>query len=287
MSWNLMRGPCEKYRKGDFDQINLDSPQESCKKTPKRKLPLKTNQVFNKTKYSKMERSNSRLPKHLAYPTNKEPLAQHSRNFLNMFDIQFSPGAIQKTLKNIEVTWKTVTPIPHKWNEAAFLQEQHNYVLNRVTNIGHNLIFIDEHKKTGKAATLKINARESLINLIGAMLEGEMIYFKLLNKDGKKKMGMTSINICKFLVRLQDHCPAQSIIIMDNTRIHSGDNFKRVKNLLKESTKKIHIEFLPKYLLFLNPIELAFNIKTQIKHKEIKSQSERWQKESIKPSATR
>ncbi|KNZ56643.1 hypothetical protein VP01_2357g1 [Puccinia sorghi] len=47
----------------------------------------------------------------------------------NKFYIEVSPGAIQKTLKKIEVTWKTVTPIPHKWNEAAFLQEQH-YVLN-------------------------------------------------------------------------------------------------------------------------------------------------------------
>ncbi|KNZ44529.1 hypothetical protein VP01_9071g1, partial [Puccinia sorghi] len=164
---------------------------------------------------------------------------------------------------------------------------QHNYVLNRVTNIGHNLISIDKsgfnsdtrpshgHSLSGKSATLKTNSRASLINLIGAMLVGGMIYFELLNKDGKKKTGTTLINICNFLVHLQDHCPAQSIIIMDNTRIHGGDNFERIKNLLKESTRKINIKFLPNYLLFLNPIGLGFNmIRTQIKHKEIKSQSE-------------
>ncbi|KNZ60136.1 hypothetical protein VP01_1606g7 [Puccinia sorghi] len=41
-------------------------------------------------------------------------------------DIQVSIGAIQKMLKTIDVTWKTVTPIPRKWNKAAFLQQQHD-----------------------------------------------------------------------------------------------------------------------------------------------------------------
>ncbi|KNZ46681.1 hypothetical protein VP01_7052g1 [Puccinia sorghi] len=90
----------------------------------------------------------------------------------------------------------------------------------------------------------------------GAMLEGGTIYFELLCKDGKKKTGMTSIDICNFLVHLQDQCPAKSIIIMDNTRIHGVDDFQRVKY----------------YSLFLNPIELTFNIiKTENKHKEMKS----------------
>ncbi|KNZ55946.1 hypothetical protein VP01_2539g4 [Puccinia sorghi] len=153
------------------------------------------------------------------------PTAKHVQN---EFDILVSPGAIQKTLHNIEVTWKTVTPIPHKWNEAAFLQERHEYVLNRVTNIRQKLIFIDDAK------------------LIYFFSIGGFIYFELLNKDGKKKTGTTSIDICNFLVRLQDHCPAESIIIMDNTRIHCGYNFEQVKDLLKESTNKITIEFLPK-----------------------------------------
>ena len=61
---------------------------------------------------------------------------------------------------------------------------------------------------------------------------------------------------------------------MDNARIHGGEDFEWVKNLLKESTKKIEMEFLPKYSPFLNPIKLAFNIiKTEVKHSEIQSQS--------------
>ena len=79
------------------------------------------------------------------------------------------------------------------------------------------------------------------------MSEGGMIYFELLNEDGKKKTGMSSIKKCNFLVCLQDHCPAKSIIVMENARIHGGEDFEWFQNLLKESTKKINIEFLPKY----------------------------------------
>ena len=62
---------------------------------------------------------------------------------------------------------------------------------------------------------------------------------------------------------------------MDKSKIHGGEDFEQVWNLLKESDKKIKIEFLPKYSPFLNPIELAFKIiKIDVKHKEIKSQSD-------------
>ncbi|KNZ61959.1 hypothetical protein VP01_132g12 [Puccinia sorghi] len=77
---------------------------------------------------------------------------------------------------------------------------------------------------------------------------------------GRKKTGTTANDICNFLLRLQDHCPPGSIIIMDNAPIHGGDDFERVRLLIKESAKKLDTEFLPKYSPFLNPIELAFNI---------------------------
>ncbi|KNZ52120.1 hypothetical protein VP01_3686g1 [Puccinia sorghi] len=204
------------------------NPEESRKNT-KRKVPLKTDQVFNinltnqsmqvdvaKTfGISDQQLTTDIIPLVLlpeeTPSTILKKIAEHVKN---KFNIQVSPGAIQKTLKNMEVTWKTVTPIPHKFNS-------------------------DTHPYQGYSLS-----------------------------DGKKKTGMTSIDICNFLVCLQNHCPAQSIIIIDNTRIHGGDDFERVKNLLKESTRKINIKVLPKYLLLLNTIELAFNIiKTQIKHK--------------------
>ncbi|WAR55341.1 hypothetical protein PtB15_6B80 [Puccinia triticina] len=203
--------------------------------------------------------------------TTLKKLAEHVKS---EFDIQVTPAAIQKTLKTIEVTWKTVTPIPQKWNEAAFLQQRHNYVLNCVTNVGQKLIFVDEsgfNSETrplhGNAAALKTNVRGSMINLIGAMSEEGMPYYELLNKDGKKRLEQ--------LHSTYDHCSTGSIIVMDNAKIHGGEDFERVRNLLKELDKKIEIEFLPKYSPFLNPIELAFNIiKINVKHKEIKSRSD-------------
>jgi transposase len=114
-----------------------------------------------------------------------------------------------------------------------------------------------------------------MINLLGAMSEEGMIYFELLNEDGKKKTGTSAIDICNFLIWLKDHCPDGSIIVMDNARIHGGDDFEKVRSLLIKSTKKIAIKFLPKYSPFLNPIELAFNIiKTHVRHTAIKSRSE-------------
>ncbi|KNZ58602.1 hypothetical protein VP01_189g6 [Puccinia sorghi] len=57
-----------------------------------------------------------------------------SKHIREEFDILVNPAEIQETLKTVEITWKTVTQIPHKWNKAAFLQQRHNDVLNRVTN---------------------------------------------------------------------------------------------------------------------------------------------------------
>ncbi|KNZ48160.1 hypothetical protein VP01_586g1 [Puccinia sorghi] len=71
-------------------------------------------------------------------------LMKMSKNIREEFDISVTPAAIQKTLETVDMTWKTVTQIPQKWNEASFLQKQENYVLNQETNVGQKLIFIDE-----------------------------------------------------------------------------------------------------------------------------------------------
>ena len=62
---------------------------------------------------------------------------------------------------------------------------------------------------------------------------------------------------------------------MENAPIHASEDFERVRLLIKESAKKLNTKFLPKYSLFLNPIELAFNIlKTHVKHTDIRSRSD-------------
>ncbi|KNZ45362.1 hypothetical protein VP01_81g5 [Puccinia sorghi] len=155
-----------------------------------------------------------------------------------------TPAQLSRNSLKMPRTWKTVTPIPQKWNEAAFLQQPHDYVLNRVTSIGQKPIFIDEsgfnsqthplhgYLLTVQATVLKTNSRGIMNNLVGEMSEDVMIYFELLNKDGKRKTGTTATKICNLL--------------------------------------KIKIKFLPKYFPFLNPIKLAFNIiNIDVKHKDI------------------
>ena len=98
-----------------------------------------------------------------------------------------------------------------------------------------SLVLIKNIKiKKGQAAAFKTKARGSMINLLSAMSEEGMIYFELLNEDRKKKTGTSAINIYNFLIWLKDHCPNGSIIVMDNARIHGGDNFKKVPSLLIE-----------------------------------------------------
>ncbi|KNZ56360.1 hypothetical protein VP01_2422g4 [Puccinia sorghi] len=125
--------------------------------------------------------------------TTLKKLTEHLKSNHN---IQVSPGEIQKMLKTIDVTWNTVTPIP---NEAAFLQEQHDYSgFNSQTHplYGYSL--------TGQAAILKKNARGLMINLVGAMSEEGIIYFELLNKDEKKKTGTTLNDIWEFFNQQTD-----------------------------------------------------------------------------------
>ncbi|KNZ58025.1 hypothetical protein VP01_2012g2, partial [Puccinia sorghi] len=142
------------------------------------------------------------------------------------------------------------------WNEAAFLQQQHDYVLNRVTNIGQKLIFIDESGFNSQTHPSH-----------GYSLTGKFFISFFLT-------GCRFENKCKRFNDKSYHCPTESIIVMDNTRIHGGEYFDCIQMLLKESSKKIGIDFLPKYSPFLNPIKLVFNIiKIDVKHKEIQSRS--------------
>ncbi|KNZ64404.1 hypothetical protein VP01_1032g1 [Puccinia sorghi] len=184
-------------------------------------------------------------------------LKKMSEHIREEFDISVTPAAIQKTLKTVDITWKTVTQIPRKWNEAAFLQQRHDYVLNRVTNVDSSIswLFVD-----WPCSHFENKCKRQPINLIGAMAEDGMIYYELLNEDGKKKTGTTTNDICNFLLRLQDHCPPGSIIIIETAPIHGGDDFEQDQLLIEESAKNLDTEFLPKYSPFLNPIELAFNI---------------------------
>ncbi|KNZ52921.1 hypothetical protein VP01_339g3 [Puccinia sorghi] len=86
-------------------------------------------------------------PSHLALQISKgfQPLQEDnstttlkkaSEHIREKFDISVTPEAIQKTLKTVNTTWKTVTQIPQKRNEASFITKQHDYMLNQVTNIG-------------------------------------------------------------------------------------------------------------------------------------------------------
>ncbi|KNZ61675.1 hypothetical protein VP01_1371g4 [Puccinia sorghi] len=244
-------------------QSELESHAQAMQEIHK-KVPLKTDQALNVVLTNpSVAKNRLMLQKPSEYRTNKSDasvmmleatkiqLLQTDMHVKNNHNIQVSPGAIQKMLKTIDVTWKTVTPIPRKWNEATFLQRQHGYSgFNSQTHPSHG------YSLTGEGFFFSVN--HMLICFI---------FFS------KKRRGRRFENKCKRFDHKCYHCPTESIIVMDNAQIHGGEDFDCIQTLLKESLKKIGIEFLPK-LPFLNPIKLVFNIiKIDVKHKKIQSKS--------------
>ncbi|KNZ55469.1 hypothetical protein VP01_266g4 [Puccinia sorghi] len=142
-------------------------------------------------------------------------------------------------------TWKTVTQIPHKWNEASFLQQQHNYVLNRVTSIGQKLIFIDE---SGFNSQTHPSHGYLLIGIGHDLLRATE---RRWEKNCKQHLQLPPPPL-RPLPPWIDH--------------HHGQH----TNPCQQKNSKPHsYQSTP----FLNPIKLAFNIlKTHVKHTKICSQ---------------
>ncbi|KNZ47956.1 hypothetical protein VP01_600g1 [Puccinia sorghi] len=112
-------------------------------------------------------------------------LKKMSEHIHEEFDISITPEAIQRTLKMMKITWKSVTQIPQKWSKAAFSSAVTQLCL-----------------EPSDQAALRKDTKGSLINLIDAMAKEGMVYEELLTKD-KKKNGKTLNDICNFILNLQ------------------------------------------------------------------------------------
>jgi transposase len=96
-------------------------------------------------------------------------------------------------------------------------------------------------------------------------------YFEILNANGNKAKEVGADKFCLFLRSLGARLPQDSVIIMDNTPIHQGKRFDKIKNLL-DASKSIKLQFPPPYSPFLNPIEYSFHsIKSYIQNQEPKN----------------
>jgi transposase len=78
-----------------------------------------------------------------------------------------------------------------------------------------------------------------------------------------------------FLFDLANKIPKNSLLIMDNAKIHHANKLDDSMWEMLKNQYGIDHHFLPAYSPFLNPIEYAFNhVKSEIKGKELTGFSE-------------
>jgi transposase len=102
-----------------------------------------------------------------------------------------------------------------------------------------------------------------------------MGYFKFID-SAVKKPGVTGEDFIIYLNGLVQQLPPNSLLIIDNAKIHHTDDVHRFIETLNKG-RDVQVLFLPPYSPFLNPIEYAF-----AKIKEIVGRSEYQNKAQLK-----
>lgn len=107
------------------------------------------------------------------------------------------------------------------------------------------------------------------ISLIAALSEKGYEHYELFNSAGEKKRGVSAEDFRSFILDLVPKIPRNSVIILDNCKIHHAEILQETWKMIK-GTYGIDHFFLPPYSPFLNPIELSFNtLKIAVKSKDL------------------
>lgn len=190
------------------------------------------------------------------------------------FQIQTSEDAISHALEKMQITWKNVLPIPSNWNTPQIIDARTKFcgsTLPQIEMQGRSMIYIDEsgfnmHVKKSKGRALKGEpARLTLvpkgkrITLIGALSKDGMVHYQLLQHHlGTEKRGTNAEDFRSFILDLIKKIPSNSVLLMDNAKIHHADKVQDLWDIIKKAYN-IDVVYLPPYSPFLNPIEYAFN----------------------------
>lgn len=122
---------------------------------------------------------------------------------------------------------------------------------------------------SGEKTKLSLVPKGPCISLIAALSEtAGYVHYELFNSAGDKKRGVQAEDFRSFLLNLAPKIPHNSVIILDNCKIHHADILTETWKLLKMSYG-IDYLFLPPYSPFLNPIEYSFNtLKKAVKQED-------------------
>jgi transposase len=192
--------------------------------------------------------------------------------------VDITESGLWRHLEKMDVTWKNVLPIPEVWNKPEIISERMRFVGSSLpTFAGRPTFYLDEsgfdlHTRRGKGrspsgepATLTLVPKGHRISLVACLgLEGIVLY-RLINSLGEKKRGVNADDFRSFLLDLAPKIDRNSVLILDNAKIHHSERLTATWAMLK-ATYGIDRLYLPPYSPFLNPIEYAFNaLKTEVK----------------------
>lgn len=199
------------------------------------------------------------------------------------FKVSTSITAVDRALRKMDITWKSATTIPSKWNDPTVTSKRHDYARRRLNDGDPFAVYVDEtgfdlhtqksHPRAmaGKMATLTVVPRLSQITMIAAMSKEGYVYHELINSNGQRQRGVDPKDFSHFLIHLHSRCPQGAVIYLDGAPIHRGDEFEQARQTI-EAAKDVKIDFLPPYSPFLNPIELSFDaLKSFLKAQKIQT----------------
>jgi transposase len=217
-----------------------------------------------------------------------------ANGLLEKFDIEVGVAAISKTIKSLDISWKTALEIPESWNSKETLEKRIMFV-NRLREEllleERELIYIDEqgydlkqarkskgHALAGRPAVLTMKPKGRRVSLIAALSKSGIIHTKLVESLGPLKRGTTGDDFRLFIHDARPKLRGK-VILLDTARIHDTKELDALWPELK-AQDNIDVVFLPPHSSFLSAIEYAFN-KLKIIIKAIKPQNHAELKDSI------
>jgi len=149
-------------------------------------------------------------------------------------------------LAKMDITWKVSLPIPIQWNSKEVILQRQIYVSELRKVIWRPLVFIDEagfnlHIKKGSRgrevagypATLSIVPKGKRVSIIGALTNQGLVHHSLLSNDSKQR-GTKAKDFKNFFFDLLRKIPKNSVLILDNAKIHHAEELKSAYATAKE-----------------------------------------------------
>ena len=142
-----------------------------------------------------------------------------------------SIASIQNALEQMSINWKMVVQIPTDWNtqetieaRMAFVNKLGNSFLRPifyVNETGFNLHSKRRHGRSlaGEPAKLTLVRKEKCLTVITALGLDGFVHYRLVDSYEKKK-GTNAEDFRSFLLDLMPKLPRESVIVLDNAKIH-------------------------------------------------------------------